>query len=556
MNLFKLFGAGFLSLSWLVPNHYPPWNSFYNDSSAAFGLLLLALGCGRNLIAKPAPVTMWVTVAVAMIATLQWTFGQLAFSGDAVVSVLYLMGFASAIGIGYSAASSDAPATARLLATSVLLASLISCILALSQALQLANFGIWSQDVRPGTRVFANLGQPNNLATLIGLGSVSLLLLREQRRVSAWLAALLLGTLLIGIALSQSRIALAFGPVIAIGIWVANRRGSRFLTMPLTIFVIWLVQCLLTWAWPYLQQLLLFAPQASLAERGIGSPRYLMWSMLLDAIWHSPWIGYGWLQVGAAQLVVVNQNPSSGEMWLQAHNLFLDLLLWCGIPLGSVLIALVLCWFGSRTLRISSKEAVTGMLALAVLGLHSMVEFPYQYAYFLIPAGLWIGQIEWSVRAFGFATPKWNLVPHLVSVTLLMCICKDYKAVEDDWRLVRFETLRIGDVRAAYSAPDAPFMSGLTSLLRFIRTEPRVGMTDAELAEADAVTRRYPFALSLAQLAEMQALNRRLPQAVQNFESIRRMYPPTVYSKLRTTLRGRASEGQTGLTDLDRSLVP
>ena len=552
--MFHVLSVVLLALAWLVPNHYAPWSTVYSDAVAALALLFFSLANGRATVERAAPIAVWVVCAVALIPAAQWVTGVLDFSGDAFVSVLYIIAFASSISIGHAAANRNPGTAATHLALAVVLGALISSALAFNQALDVGGLGLWIANLPPGGRAFANLAQPNNLATLLGFGAIGLLTLREQRRLGSLSSALMLCVLVLAAGLTQSRVALLFAPIIACGVWVSSKRGCKFKTSPLAILVAGVGHWVVAWNWPTVQTTLLLDATAPLADRALQSARFHIWQILLDAVSRSAWQGYGWLQVGAAELAVAKDHPPVGEMWLHGHNVFLEFLIWCGVPLGLTLIGLVLYWFTTRAAKIRTKEAVAAFLSLCVLGAHALVELPHHYAFFLIPAGLWVGQIESSLKAFGPINAKWNLLPQALALTLTICVLKDYAAVEDDSRLLRFETFRIGELRAKEPAPDAPFLSTLTAFLRFSRMQPHSGMSATELNEAEAITKRYPYALSLSRYAEMLALNGRLPEAIGSFESIRHMYSPSTYANLRRELQHHIDDGQVGLTPLAQAL--
>ena len=553
--MLELLAMFFIGLAWLVPNHYPPWASFYNENCAAAGLLLLVAVTARQWRHVSSPNAAWVVVAVAAIPIVQWAFGLLAFSGDAWISSLYVLGLAAAIATGSAwAGQGGARNAAALLSGATLLASLISCVLALTQGLEVVGPSIYIVDSLPGERPYANLAQPNNLATLIGMGVVGVLLLREQGRLGAWAAAALMIVLLLGAGLTQSRTAMFFGPVIVAGLMMARRRSVQLKTATWSACLATACHWLVTWAWPAIQGALLLQAPPLLNERTPGGGRLEVWPALLDSVSLAPWSGHGWLQVGAAVLAVSDQLSAAGGIWLHGHNLFLELLIWCGYPLGLALIALILYWFVSRARRVATVEAMSGMLVVAVFGVHTMLELPHHYAYFLIPVGLWIGQVEFARGAPGNVAPGWGVAPAAFALVLLSLIWRDYRALEEDFRLVRFENLRIGTPQEGQRSPEAPVMSSLTGFLRFARTTPVAGMSPAELASLEAVARRYPYAPSLARLASAWALNGRLDDARQLFTKIRQIHGDGMYLKLRLDLRERVAEGQAGLSALEQSL--
>ena len=59
---------------------------------------------------------------------------------------------------------------------------------------------------------------------------------------------------------------------------------------------------------------------------------------MIHAIAEEPWHGYGWNQTTAAQFRVVDSIHNK-EWVTSAHNLILDIFVWCGIPLGLLIVS-------------------------------------------------------------------------------------------------------------------------------------------------------------------------------------------------------------------------
>ena len=59
--------------------------------------------------------------------------------------------------------------------------ALVSALIVVAQSFELASFGMWSEYATPEMRAVANLAQPNNLATLLGLGALGALYLSNSR---------------------------------------------------------------------------------------------------------------------------------------------------------------------------------------------------------------------------------------------------------------------------------------------------------------------------------------------------------------------------------------
>ncbi len=537
-------GLGCIALMWLLPNHYAPWTSFYSDSMAACALLLLAVANQRSMRWRRVPAAAWVVLGSALLPWLHWAVQTPPFAGDAWIATLYVLGFGLAITVGNAWAGRGVEQAGGWLAGAVVVAAAVSSALALAQAFEFREFGIWMLDGMPGMRPYANLAQPNNFATLTGLGAVCLLLLREQGRLGAPASMGVAILLVVGAAVSQSRAALFFGPAILLGWWFAQRRRIVLAVSPWAIGAFTGLHWLATWTWPQLQLLLMSQATQSLAERGASSVRFEVWPMLIAAVMERPWFGYGWLQVGAAQLAVSERFEPVGEVWLQGHNLFLELIVWCGIPLGIALCAAIVYWLVTRWRWVGDRESLVGLLVVSLLGIHSMLELPYHYAYFLIPAGLWIGIVEHRGHVWRTTPSRWILVPAVLGVVLLGAIWKDYPKVEEDFRLVRFENMRIGSLRAEAPAPDAPFLSSLTEFLRFARTEPHADMSADELDRMEASVTRYPYAASLYRFGVALALNGQLPKAQQQFVRMRHIHGDQIYQRLKAQLAESASTAE------------
>ncbi len=553
LSLLALIAIG---VSWLVPNHYVPWTSFYNELCMALGLGLLLAGALARRRALEWPATAWVLVAVAAIPWLQWLSGALWYLGDAWVGSLYVIGFAVAVAVGATWARIDAPKFAARLSVATVAACIVSAVVGMWQVLDLGTLGLWAGEGGAGMRAEANLAQPNNLATLLGFGVLGTLMLFEARKFGALTACMLLGVQLFGMALTQSRAALLFGPAIAVVLMWARWRGIATRTGPLAVWVGTAIHWAATWLWPAAQGALGQETSLTLVQRGAGSIRFLVWPMLLDAVSNSPWGGFGWLQVAAAQLSTAVRHPPAGELWAHGHNLFLELVVWCGIPVGLALSGLVVWWFVSRMATLATVEALVGMLIVSVLGLHSMVELPYHFAYFLIPMGLWMGVVEAQrgspTRGHRFAG---TAVAALAAV-MTVALCIGYLDIEEDFRRVRFEGRRIGTPIAVDSVAQSPVLSSLTGFLRFARTEPRPGMSAAEIAAMEAATRRNPYVASLTRDAEALALNGRLTDALQRFLAIRHIHGERLYQQARRDLRETITEGHRDLQVLESSLPP
>jgi hypothetical protein len=278
--------------------------------------------------------------------------------------------------------------------------------------------------------------------------------------------------------------------------------------------------------------------------------------MLFDAIGQSPWTGYGWLQVGAAHLKVANQHPAVEELWMHGHNLFVEFFVWCGIPLGMLLSVAVVWWILTRWRRVATPESGMGLLAITVLFMHAMLELPHHYAYFLIPAGLWMGQIERGLSSRREWPARWALPPALATAALAIGIAWDYRGVEEDFRLLRFESANIGNLRAMQLTPNAPFLSSIGAYVSFTRQEPTTGMSREQLADMARLVTRYPYAPTLARYGEALVLNGRQDEAREIFNSILHIHGRARYLRVRQSLHEKGLERSPALLEFEKTIPP
>ena len=296
-----------------------------------------------------------------------------------------------------------------------LLAALLSAALGLLQYFgQVQALAPWVSYVAPG-EAYANLRQRNQFATLCSIGLMALLWRvaacqpdpacddqAQQTPVAKnwllWGAALVL--LACGNAVSGSRTGLLQWWLVA-GLsllwWRQARRSAplhsnhgRFAATALLALVVYLV-CL--WLMPWLLLVTTGIESGGLLgrlseESGCGSRR-ILWANVLHLIALKPWLGWGWEELDFAHLTTLYPGARFCDILDNAHNLPLHLAVELGLPF-----ALVVCgWLGWLIIRGRPwrETHVARQLAwgvLAVIGLHSMVEYPLWYGPFQMAAGL------------------------------------------------------------------------------------------------------------------------------------------------------------------------
>lgn len=499
MQIILLFAAVLGLASWLTPNHYPPWVSFHAEllMMVAFALALGSeLWQGRAKTWNLTPLTL-VTLALALVPMAQFAGGLIYFAGDAWLVFAYLLAFALSQILGQRLATRvGAPALLEKLATLFVLASMMCVGLQLYQWFGLSGLGIFAADLPPNARPFANVAQPNHLATMLFLGLVGTLFLYERRLARGWVTASSCVYLMFGLTMTGSRTAWLAMAVLLAWLWFARQRaGLRISRAAIVALGTGLVGLLISWA-PLCDALLL-SEGRTFANQAQAGPRPLLWETMIDAVSRQPWWGYGWNQGLVAQSRVVDAHPAAGRLIESSHNLLLDLLVWNGVPLGLMLIGILAWWFWKH-IRIDREPALVYLLA-AISGVfvHAMVEYPLSYAYFLLPVGLMMGAIDAAtpLRRRIFKVPRWAVpAAACVAVALLVTVALEYLQVEADNRLMRFESAHIGAITVDHEAPHLMLLTQWREYLRFARLEAHTGMSAPELAWMRKVAERYPYA--------------------------------------------------------------
>ncbi|MNZ98869.1 hypothetical protein D3C78_1181740 [compost metagenome] len=162
-----------------------------------------------------------------------------------------------------------------------------------------------------------------------------------------------------------------------------------------------------------------------------------------------------------------------------------------------------------------------------------MLEFPLDYAFFLFPVGLLLGMVEADQQVSAlFSIPRWVQAGAVaVFVVGLGLVWREYRVVEEDYRLMRFESARIGSLKAEQKAPDVVLLTQLREFLRFARTEAREGMSPSELGWMGKVVHRYPYPPSLFRYALALGLNRQPMAAYKQMLILRSLHGDERYDE-------------------------
>ena len=299
-----------------------------------------------------------------------------------------------------------------------LAAAVLSCALGLLQYFgAAAALSPWVNNTSAG-EAFANLRQRNQFATLTAVGMVALLWFVRRHK-----AAVVASGTVYRSALSSPLSVQTTMPVIAVVLLAfgnaasSSRTGMLQLVLIIALFCVWgglrqpavrrllmvggLAYALAAYALPRWAGL---DPTTTgiLARLHDGDPvcasRLTLWNNVLHLIAQKPWAGWGWGELDYAHFTTLYSGSRFCDILDNAHNLPLHLAVELGIPVAVLVcgLGLWLAW-RSRPWRETDPSRQMAWAVLAVILLHSMLEYPLWYGPFQIAAGLCVW-ILWSTR--------------------------------------------------------------------------------------------------------------------------------------------------------------
>ena len=401
--LLGLASAAAASAPSLLAYNVAPSPTFLNQA-LAFGLWGAFVGLCRPQWPDHRPWPLWAALALLMAAAL-WPWGPGALPSSLAWSAVATLAAAVLVATGGAGARRGADAT-QLFATfcwAWLAAGLLNVAIAAVQVFwpDLAD-GDWIAVSSIPGRAVGNLRQPNHLSSLLLWSCIATVALLQMRRLALRWAAPGLAVLIFAVVLTASRTGLLSVGLLAL--WgLVDRRLDRpvrglLLCAPLLYAAAWFGMA--EWAKLSAHS---FGGTQRLAETDISGSRFGIWANTLDLIRAHPWAGVGFGEFNFAWTLT----PFPGRpvaFFDHTHNLPLQLAVELGLPLASLVLGLLLwgLWLGARRALRAPGDLGTAqrsaMLMVLMIGLHSLLEYPLWYAYFLLPAAWAFG--------FGMGLPQ------------------------------------------------------------------------------------------------------------------------------------------------------
>ena len=290
-------------------------------------------------------------------------------------------------------------------AASLLLASLLASAIGLLQYFGVTEvMGDWIHPSQPGVAM-GQLRQRNQQASLLSLGLWSLWWVVAQsvqgmggqakvaRQGAVSLVAVGMGLLMawalallaVGSAATASRTGLAQWLMLCVLLfwwrasWGLVPLGLALAGLLLYGWAAWLLPELL-WQWTGFQADGLFS---RFGQAPGCTSRGVLWANVWHLILQKPWTGWGWGELDYAHYITLFPGTRFCVLLDNAHNLPLHLAVELGLPFALLVCGVTLLWvWRARPWAETDPVRQLAWGILAVVGLHSMLEFPLWYGPF------------------------------------------------------------------------------------------------------------------------------------------------------------------------------
>lgn len=338
-------------------------------------------------------------------------------NGETALTLAGLALLALAIDIG--ARAKNKPQLLLIVAYAWLVAALISSIIALSQYFNFDDQLYPIFNIANEGEAFGNLRQRNQLATLLNIGLAVVIVWPmlaakalwlassegQQPRLSAWqwaLTFLSIQLITAANAASVSRTGMVGVGVlfVLVLLWYKNISKASLIIAAtgLISYAFWVM--VLPYASEWITGTHGFSLFGRLGLEGLGSctSRKFLYLNVIDLIIQKPLWGWGWRELSLAHFSG-GYNNRFCDILDNAHNLPLHFAVELGL-ICTVLLLLPFIWMciKAKPWRAVSVEAQLAWGVLALVLLHSMLEYPLWYGPFMMAFGLALGML-WPSQA-------------------------------------------------------------------------------------------------------------------------------------------------------------
>lgn len=428
----------------LQPYHRFPLTAFYSEWLA----FALALAAVLPLLRREpwrdvtAPLVALAPLALIVVLAAQVALGRVPYAEQALTAGLYLLWAALLILVGHVLRRGLALAEiATTLAWFLLAGGALNALAGLAQHYHLISAVDFLVMRKEWPMIYGNLGQPNHYATAVSLALASVAYLYSRRKLHGALTAGCSALFLMVLALAASRSPWLYLLAFIVLAQLLHRLRPDDASRRLAVATFWLLPAFVAAQW--LVTLPFLAPDGAAVLTSAGrlfqvasgiEPRLELWGEAWQMFLGAPLLGAGFGQFAWHHFL---QQGASGAtaapgVFNHAHNIVLHLMAETGLAGAAIIVGAALLWLIDLR-RVALDPDRWWLLALcAVIGIHSLLEYPLWYAYFLGMAALLLGfgaERLLAVRFAGLARAAVGLAV-LVGCVNLAAVIPPYRDFE------------------------------------------------------------------------------------------------------------------------------
>lgn len=394
-----------VGLMWLLPflhyRHETPLTTYDQEWwSAALGLAAMTLLLGWRFWQQPSvPRITQVPLLLVVVVLLQVGLGKVVYFEQGLLYILYLLFAMLLMMLGaHLRANFGIERLALVLAVFLIVGAELDAIAGLIQHYR------WNTPFNPyvvgkiSTSVYGNLAQPNQFSNYLTLGLISIGLLYQQRKLPLLVLPLLVAPLLFTISLSLSRSPWLYYLGVILLAWFWMRRDQsmrRLLFYGLSVLAGQIAMI-------FIVQLPFFAGEDMLhrmfQDHASWVVRIYLWKESFNIFLSAPWLGVGFGQyaIHHFQWVPILRPESSHivGMYNHAHNMVMQLAAESGVVGLLIVLGGVLLWLKGVCQARCTAAHWWAYSILLVLVIHSLLEYPLWYFYFLGIFAVLMGMLD------------------------------------------------------------------------------------------------------------------------------------------------------------------
>ena len=399
----------FVGLMWVLPflyyHHAYPLTTFYQEwLTALLGICALPLLLTtRYWHAPQVPGIVLLPIGLMLVLLVQFMTGRILHFDHVLLLSLYLLFAALLMMLGQHLREEiGLPRVAVVLAICLLIGAELNTLAGILQHYRWDIFLNSFVTVKTANAVYGNIAQPNHFADYVAMGLLSLGLLHQRFGMRMWLTTSLAAPMLFVMVLSGSRSSWIYLlSTLALAWWWYRRTPNLrpLFHYALALFVGFALMHLLVQL-PWLQGSTgsVTTTERLFGEARSGGIRLHLWKESLLIFAEFPLLGAGFGQFAYQHLLLADElrNPGVVGLYNNAHNIIMQLAAEAGLAGLLVLFSTMGIWLWRSLARLEgfSLEQWWAMAILAVIGVHSLLEYPLWYLHFIGVAAILLGALD------------------------------------------------------------------------------------------------------------------------------------------------------------------